>query len=83
LYRGRRKNEMAGAIFPVLPVHVPKLFDRDRDVFVKFTKFSNLARATYIVYLIYHTKGAKLSLKTFINSNVANPFYYAYKWRKK
>jgi len=52
LSRGWQGKEIVGAIFPVLPEHVPNLFDRGRDVFVKFTKLTNLRRGSTIVFYV-------------------------------
>lgn len=52
----QRKNEVVGAIFPVLPEHVPKLFDRSQAVFVKFTKLTNLRTGSAIVFYVSREK---------------------------
>jgi len=45
-----------GAIFPVLPEHVPNLFDNSRDVFVKFTKLTGLKNGSVIVFYVSREK---------------------------
>lgn len=54
--RGWQEKEIVGAIFPVLPEHVPNLFDRGRDVFVKFTKLTNLRSGSTIVFYVSREK---------------------------
>ena len=54
--RSRRKNEIVGAIFPILPKHVPKLFDHNRDIFVKFTKLTKLRTGSTIVFYVSREK---------------------------
>ena len=56
LSRSWREKEIVGAIFPVLPEHVPNLFDRGRDVFVKFTKLTNLTTGSTIVFYVSREK---------------------------
>jgi len=56
LSRGWQEKEIVGAIFPVLPEHVPNLFDRGRDVFVKFTKLTNLRSGSTIVFYVSREK---------------------------
>ena len=45
------RNEMIGAIFPVLPEHVSNLFGGDRNVFVKFTKLNLRSGSTIVFYV--------------------------------
>jgi len=52
LSRGWQEKEIVGAIFPVLPEHVPNLLDPGRDVFVKFTKLTNLRTGSTIVFYV-------------------------------
>lgn len=54
--QGWREKEIVGAIFPVLPEHVPNLFDRGRDIFVKFTKLTNLTIGSTIVFYVSREK---------------------------
>lgn len=54
--QGWREKEIVGAIFPVLPEHVPNLFDRGRDVFVKFTKLTNFRTGSTIVFYVSREK---------------------------
>ena len=54
--QGWREKEIVGAIFPVLPEHVPNLFDRGRNVFVKFTKLTNLTTRSTIVFYVSREK---------------------------
>ena len=54
--QGWREKEIVGAIFPVLPEHVTNLFDRGRDVFVKFTKLTNLTTRSTIVFYVSREK---------------------------
>jgi len=49
---GRMKNEIVGAIFPILPEHVQKLFDRNRDVFVKFNRLTKMRSGSMIVFYV-------------------------------
>lgn len=56
LSQGLQTKEIDGAIFPVLPEHVPNLFDRGRDVFVKFTRFTNLRTGSTIVFYVSREK---------------------------
>jgi len=51
-----REEEIVGAIFPVLPEHVANLFDRGRNVFVKFTKLTNLRTGSTIVFYVSREK---------------------------
>jgi len=53
---GPLEKEIVGAIFPVLPEHVPNLFDRGRNVFVKFTKLTNLTTGSTIVFYVSREK---------------------------
>lgn len=54
--QGRREKEIVGAIFPVLPEHVPNLFDHGRNVFVKFTKLTKLRIGSTIVFYVSREK---------------------------
>ena len=54
--RGWQEKEIVGAIFPVLPEHVPNLLDPGRDVFVKFTKLTNLRSGSTIVFYVSREK---------------------------
>ena len=45
------EDKIIGAIFPILPKHVPALFGGNRDVFVKFTKFTLKEDMTIIFYV--------------------------------
>jgi len=56
LSQGWREKEIVGAIFPVLPEHVPNLFDHGRNVFVKFTKLTNLRTGSKIVFYVSREK---------------------------
>ena len=53
--RERRRVKIIGVIFPVLREHVCNLFSRDRDVFVKFTKW-NLESGSTIVFYVSREK---------------------------
>ena len=53
---GRMKNEIVGAIFPILPEHVQKLFDRNRDVFVKFNRLTKMRSGSMIVFYVSREK---------------------------
>ena len=50
-----RRTRTIGAIFPVLRRHVSNLFCRDRDVFVKFTKW-RLESGSRIVFYVSREK---------------------------
>jgi len=52
----RQEKEIVGAIFPVLPEHVQNLFDQGQDVFVKFTKLTNLRTGSTIVFYVSREK---------------------------
>lgn len=53
---GQNNEEVVGAIFPILPEHVPNLFDKNRDVFVKFTKLTGLKNGSVIVFYVSREK---------------------------
>jgi len=49
-------DKTVGAIFPILPEHVSRLFEEKRDVFVKFTKFTNFRSGSVIVFYVSREK---------------------------
>ena len=38
-----RKGKRIGVVYPILPQHVDRMFDEEKDVFVKFSMFKSLA----------------------------------------
>ena len=35
----KKGDNVTGAIFPILPIHVTNLFSKERDIFIKYTKY--------------------------------------------
>ena len=49
-------DKIVGAIFPILPEHVSRLFEGNRDVFAKFSKFTNFRSGSVLVFYVSREK---------------------------
>ena len=55
-HRWELMKSKLGAIFPILPENVERLFDQKQTVFVKYTKFKELERGSKIVFYVSKEK---------------------------
>jgi len=51
-----RKGKRIGVVYPILPQHVDRMFDEEKDVFVKFSRFKNLTEGSIIVFHVSKKK---------------------------